>query len=86
MLNFDFSKRVWEKLLCSDFSRIMFLMLYPINRPNFIVWYLLPLEILGNMCIALVCFPDCDVIKFEIYFIFRIKPIFYRTKKAEIKI
>ena len=32
------------------------------------------LEILGNMCIAIVCFADCDVISFEINVIFLIKP------------
>ena len=31
------------------------------------------LEILGNMCIAIVCFPDCHVI---------IKPFFYMNKKS----
>ena len=48
----------------------MFLISYSINWPNFIVWSPLLLEILGNMCIALVCFPGCDVINFEINFIF----------------
>ena len=38
-----------------DFSRKMFLMLHFINWPNFIVWFSLLLEILGNMCIAIVC-------------------------------
>ena len=33
-------------------------MLYSINWPNFIVWLSLHLEILGNMCIAIVCFPS----------------------------
>ena len=37
-----------------DFSPKMFL-LHSINRPNFIVWLPLLLEILGNMCIAIVC-------------------------------
>ena len=38
-----------------DFSADMFLMLYSINLPNFIVWLPLLLETLGNMCIAIVC-------------------------------
>ena len=38
-----------------DFSTKMFLMLYSINWPNFIVWLLLFLDILGNMCTAIVC-------------------------------
>ena len=35
-----------------DFSRQFFLMLHSINSPNFIVWLLLLLEILGNICIT----------------------------------
>ena len=58
----------------------MFLMLYSIDWPNFIVWLPLLLEILGNICIAIVCFPGCDVINFEISLIFLIKPFFYMTK------
>ena len=38
-----------------NFSTKMFLMLYSINSPNFIVWLPLLLEIWGNMCIAIVC-------------------------------
>ena len=34
-----------------DFLRKMFLMLYFINWPDFIVWFLLRLEKLGNVCI-----------------------------------
>ena len=44
----------------------MFLMLYSINLPNFIVWLTLLLEILGNICIAMVCFLGNDVKRFEI--------------------
>ena len=39
---------------------IFFLMLCSINWPNFIVWLSLLLQILGNMCIAIVCFPSCN--------------------------
>ena len=38
-----------------DFPRKIFLMLYSISGPNFIVWFSLLLEILGNMCIKIVC-------------------------------
>ena len=38
-----------------DFSRKIFLMLHSINWPNFIVWLPLLLDILGNMCITIVC-------------------------------
>ena len=39
------------------------------------------LEILGKMCIVIVCFPDCDAINFEIILSFLIKPFSYMTKK-----
>ena len=64
------------------FSRRKFPMLYSINWPNFIVWLPLLFEILGNMCIAIVCFLGCDVITFEINIIFLINPVFYLTKKS----
>ena len=63
-----------------NISRKMFLMIYSINWSNFIVWLPLLLEILGNMCIAIVCFPLCDVTDFEINLIFLIKPFFYMSK------
>ena len=39
-------------------------------------------EILGNICITIVCFPDCDVINFEINLIFLIKSFFSMPKKS----
>ena len=36
------------------------------NRPNFNVMLPLLLEILGDICIAIVCLPVCDVINFEV--------------------
>ena len=68
-----------------DFSRKMFLMLYSINWPNFIVWLPLLLEILGNMCITIICSPGCDVIKFEINLIFLIKLFCCLTEKSRHK-
>ena len=44
------------------FSRFSFY----VNWRNFIVWLPLLLEILGNMCIIIVCFPVCDVINSEL--------------------
>ena len=50
-------------------------MLYSINWPNFIEfdsdWIWLSLiafttKVLGNMCIAITCFPGCDVTNFKI--------------------
>ena len=52
-----------------DFSRKIFLMLYSINWPNFIVYFPLLHEILGNMLIVIICFPGYDNAKnFEINF------------------
>ena len=44
--------------------------------PNFIVCLPLLREILGNMCIVIVCQPGCDVINFKIDLIFLIEPLF----------
>ena len=37
------------------------------------------------MCIAIVCFPGCDVINFVADLIFLIKPFFYMMKKSRQK-
>ena len=59
MLNFDFLEKglgmVFPPHFPYDFSRKMFLMLYFINWPNFIAWLSLLLDILGNICITIVC-------------------------------
>ena len=57
-------------------------MLCSINWPNIIIWLPLLREILGKMCIAIVCYPGCYVINFEINLIFLIKPFFYMTDKS----
>ena len=89
MLNFNFPEKGLGLVSASHFvyklSRKMFLMLYSINWPNAIVWLPLLLEILDNMCITIVCYPGCDVIKFEINFIFLIKLFCYMTKKLRQK-
>ena len=57
MLNFEFLDKglgiVSPSHLLYDFSTKMFLMLYSINGPNFTTWLSLLIEILGNMCIAI---------------------------------
>ena len=89
MLNFDHLEKglviVTPPHFLNDFSRKMFLMLYSINWPNLIVWLPLLHEILSNICIAIVCFPVCDVINFEINLIFLIKPFFYMTENSRQK-
>ena len=54
-----------QKELGLDFSRKIFLILYSINRINFIVWLLLLHEKLDNIRTVIVSIPVCDVINFE---------------------
>ena len=68
-----------------DFSIKMFLMFYSTSWLNFIVWLPILREILGNMFIAIVCWPGCDVMKFEINLIFLIKSVCYVTIKSRQK-
>ena len=55
-----------SKPLLSMFFYKNFLILDSINWSNLIVWLLLLLEILGNICTAIVCLLSCDVINYEI--------------------
>ena len=66
--------------LCSFWGKI-FLLSYSTNWPNFIDWLPLFCEILGNIRIAIVCKPSCDVINFEINLIFLIKPLLLHDQK-----
>ena len=87
MLNFDILERdlgiVSPQYFVYDFSRKIFIVLFSINWPDFCAWLALLLEILSNMCIAIVYFPGCDDINFEINRTFLIKPFFYMTKKSD---
>ena len=65
-----------------NFWRKIFLLLYFINWPNFIVWFPLHCEILDNMCIAIVCKPCCDIMIFEVNVIFLIKPFFLHNRRV----
>ena len=88
--NFDFLERglgiVFLPHFMNNFSWKMFQILYSINWKSFIVWFPLLLEILGSMCIAIICYPGWDVINFEINLIFLIKQFFYMTKKSRQKV
>ena len=58
MINFDFLDKgvgiVSSAYFVNDFSTKRYLMLYSINWPNFIARLPLLLELLANMCIAIV--------------------------------
>ena len=43
------------------------------------------LELLGNMCIAIVCFPGCDATNFEINRILINQAFFLRDQKLKAK-
>ena len=60
-------------------------MLHPINWQNFIAWLPLLFDITGNVFIVVVYIPACDVINFETFLSFLIKPFAYITKKVKIK-
>ena len=87
MLNFDFSMKglglVSPIHFVNDFSRKIFVMLYSINSPSLIVSLPLLMEISGYICIVIICYPVCDVINFEIYLSFLIKPFSYMTKNEK---
>ena len=79
-------RRDLKLIFCLIFWRKFILLLYSINWPNSIVWLPLLREILGNMCIAVVSYPGCDVIYSEINFTFVIKLFFLQDQKGKTKI
>ena len=66
---------------CVWFFRKIFLMLYSIKWPNFIVRLSSLLEILDSICIVITCYPVRDVINFVTNFSFIIKSFFCMIKK-----
>ena len=86
MLNFDSLHQdqgiVSPPHFVYNFSTKMLLVLYSINWPNFIAWLPLLLQILGNRCVAIVFFPHCDLMDFEINLIFLIELLFLYNQKA----
>ena len=90
MLNFDFLDKGLEIVSLAhfvyNFSTKMFHKLYSINRPNLIACLPLLLEILGNMCIAIVCKLGCYVKNFKITLIFLIRAFLYMIKKSRQKV
>ena len=68
------SETIPPPMLSAWFLKEVFLLLYSMNWSNFMVNQSLLREILGNMCIEIVCYSACDVINFEISPIFLIKP------------
>ena len=83
-------KRGLELVFLSHFLynywRKIFRLLYFINCPNFIFCFSLFREILGNMCIVIVCFPGSDVINFEVNLIILIMPFFLHDQNVKTKI
>ena len=80
----SFWKKVWEESgLISIFQEKCFLFSILLPDQNFVSWLPLFLEIMANLCIAIVCFPSCDVANFEINLICQIKLFFYTGKKRK---
>ena len=71
-----------------DFWRKVFFTLYTINWPNFIDWLHVLFEILGIMCIKIICLPVCIVMNFEINFFFvsQVKNLIIFRTKGSLKI
>ena len=89
ILNFQFLEKglgiVSPPYFVYDFSRKIYLMLYSISWSNSIASLLSTWD-MGNVCIAIICFPGCDVISFEIDHVFLIKPFFFHSQKVKTKI
>ena len=68
-----------------NFWRKIFLLSYYINWPSFIVWLALLREVMGNILIAIVCSPGCDVMNVAVNLIFLIKPLFLHDQKLNHK-
>ena len=48
-----------------------------------LIVFTLLLEIWGNLCTVIICFPVCDIINFETNLRFLIKLFFYMIKKED---
>ena len=79
-----FSRRVLDQfpnhIFKKNFSYVIFY-----NLTKFIVSLLLFLDILGYMCVLVICFLVCDVINFEVNHIFLFKLFFCITKIVRTK-
>ena len=79
-------KLVFLPQFLHDIWRKIFLALNSFNLSNFIFWLPLLFEIPGNTFTVIFCVPVCDVINFEIYLSFLIKPFSHITKNVRTKI
>ena len=66
-------KELFHHILSMIFQEKIYCRLYSIIWRNFILWFYLLLKISDNICIAIVYYPVCDIINFEIYLSFLIK-------------
>ena len=88
LFNFDFLEKglgiVSLPHFLYDFSRKIFLTLYSINWPNFIVWSPLLLRY-WKLCFAIICFPGCDIIIFKVSLIYFSSSRFSTWQKSQDK-
>ena len=85
MLNFDVLEKGVRVMFFNDILWIIFWKkkFCYIYRPNFIVWLLLLIEILGKMCVVIIRFPLYGITNFEINLSFLIKLLFYMSKQGQ---
>ena len=87
MLNFNFSDKslglVSPSHFVYDFSKKMFLMFHVLLADQISLSLLL--EILGSMCITIVCLPGCDVIKIESNLLSN-QAVFLQDQKVKTKV
>ena len=71
VFDFDFLKRVWflHHILCMTFQEENF-SCHILLIDQIPAWLSLILKTSGNMCIAVVCYPVCDVINFAFFLSF----------------
>ena len=65
-----------------NFLRKMFVIVYSIKEPNYMVWLFLLLAIHYNIWIVIISCSACDVIIFQINLNFLFEPFLYKTKKS----
>ena len=75
-----------KKRFLHNFWTKIFLLLYSVTWPNFIVSLPLLRDILGNMSNVIVCKSNCEIINFEINLVFLIKSFFLDGQKVKTKI
>ena len=70
-------------LFCAWFLKKIVSYLHSIKWPKFIICLSFLVEILGSMCIVIICYSGCQVINFEVNLIFPVIHLFTRPKTQD---